>query len=186
MNFQSEESLSELQKLAATPQVREGSSPVRPLSTLALENEAELAVTKQRLHKALATGKPAPKSRKVLSRAWRATQCGLLNAQPSRGCAEAGGRREQAKGTAKQTKAPKVKDAKRTADEDTVRVEDSEVERQVDERMRLDQEDEEEGPPEAELVQGEEHFGIDEEDIPEAESSAVATRWGPARRCKGG
>jgi hypothetical protein len=52
--------------------------------------------------------------------------------------------------------------------------------------MRLDEEDEEEGPPEAELVQEEEHFGIDEEDIPEAESSAAATRWGPARCCKVG
>jgi hypothetical protein len=68
MNLRSEESLSELQKLAATPQEREGSSPVRRLSTLAPENEAELAVTKQRLHKALASGKPAPTGRKMLSR----------------------------------------------------------------------------------------------------------------------
>jgi hypothetical protein len=67
-----------------------------------------------------------------------------------------------------------------------VRVADSEVERQVDERMRLDEEDEEEGPPEAEHVQEEEHFGIDEEDIPEAKSSAAATRWGPAQCCKVG
>jgi hypothetical protein len=64
-----EETLSELQKLAATPEAREGSSPVRRLATLALENEAELAVTTQRLYKALAIGKPAPTSRKVLSRA---------------------------------------------------------------------------------------------------------------------
>jgi hypothetical protein len=101
INFCSYESLSELQKLAGTPQIREGSSPVRRLATIALENEAELAVTKQRLHKALAAGNPAPTSRKVLSRARRTTQGGLLDAQPSQGCAEAGGRREQAKGTAK-------------------------------------------------------------------------------------
>jgi hypothetical protein len=73
INFCSYESLSELQKLAGTPQIREGSSPVRRLATLALENEAELAVTKQRLHKALAAGNPVPTSRKVLSRARRTT-----------------------------------------------------------------------------------------------------------------
>jgi hypothetical protein len=55
---------SELQTLPDMPQIREGSSPVRRLATLAFENEAELAVTKQRLNKALAAGKRAPTSRK--------------------------------------------------------------------------------------------------------------------------
>jgi hypothetical protein len=179
MTLRSEECFSELQKLAATPQVREGSSPVRQLATLALEQEAELAVTKQRLNKALAAGKPAPTSRKVLSRARHATRRDLLNARHAREYAESGGRKGKGKGTTKQTKAPKAKAGKRPVDEDTVRVDDSEVERQVEQLMRMEEEEAEEELPGAD-------FGIDEDDIPEAESSAAATRRGPARRCKGG
>jgi hypothetical protein len=52
--------------------------------------------------------------------------------------------------------------------------------------MSLDEEDEQEGPSEAELVQEQEHFGIDEQDIPEAASSAASTSWGPPRCCTGG
>jgi hypothetical protein len=62
---------------------------------------------------------------------------------------------------------------------DTVRGDDSEVERQVDELMRMEEEEAEEELPEAD-------FGIDEDDSPQAESSAAATRRGPARCCKGG
>jgi hypothetical protein len=51
--------------------------------------------------------------------------------------------------------------------------------------MRLDEEEEEGGPPEAALVREEERFGADEEDIPDAESSADTVRRGPTRSCKG-
>jgi hypothetical protein len=175
MTLRSEESLSELQKLAAMPQVREGSSPVRQLATLALEQEAELAAAKQRLNKALTAGKPAPTSQPMLSSARHATRRDLLNAQHARKYAESGGRKGTGKGTTKQTKAPKASAGKRPVGEDTVRIDDSEVERRVEQLMRM----EEEEPPEAD-------FGIDEDDIPEAESSAAATRRGPARCCKGG
>jgi hypothetical protein len=50
---------------------------------------------------------------------------------------------EKGKAKAKQTKAAKGKGTKRAADEDTVRLDDSEVERQVEELMRLDEEEEE-------------------------------------------
>jgi hypothetical protein len=57
--------------------------------------------------------------------------------------------KKKAKGTAKQTKAPKVKAAKRTRVEDLVRIDDSDMERQVEELMRLEEEEEEvEEPPE--------------------------------------
>jgi hypothetical protein len=92
---------------------------------------------------------------------------------------------EKGKGKAKQTKAAKGKGAKRAADEDTARLDDSEVKRQVGELTRLDEEEEEGGPPEAALVREEERFGLDEEDIPDAESSADAVRRGPTRSCKG-
>jgi hypothetical protein len=179
INFCSYESLSELQKLAGMPQIREGSLPVRRLATLALENEAELAVTKQRLNKALAAGKPAPTSRKVLSRGRHATRRDLLNARHAREYAESGGRKGKGKGTTKQTKAPKTKAGKRPVDEYTVRVDDSEVETQLEQLMRMEKEEAEEELPEAD-------FGINEDDIPEAESSAAATRREHARRCKGG
>jgi hypothetical protein len=39
--------------------------------------------------------------------------------------------------------------------------------------------DEEEGPPEAALVREYEGFGVDEEDIPDAESAIDAVRRGP-------
>jgi hypothetical protein len=45
--------------------------------------------------------------------------------------------------------------------------------------MRMEEEEAEKELPEAD-------FGMDEDDIPEAGSSAEATRRGPARRCKGG
>jgi hypothetical protein len=45
--------------------------------------------------------------------------------------------------------------------------------------MRMEAEEAEEGLTEA-------CFGIDEDDIPEAESSVATTRREPARRCKGG
>jgi hypothetical protein len=77
-----------------------------------------------------------------------------------------------------ETKVPKAKVRKRPVDEDTLRVDDIEVERQLEELMRMEEEAEE-GPPEA-------YFGIDEDDIPEAESSVAATRREPAQRCKGG
>jgi hypothetical protein len=93
--------------------------------------------------------------------------------------------RGKGKGKAKQTKAAKGKGVKRAADEDTARLDDSEVERQVEELMRLDEEEEEGGPPEAALVRDEERFGVDEEDIPDAESSADAVRRGPTQICKG-
>jgi hypothetical protein len=69
MTPRSQETLSELQRLSVSPDVQEGSSPVRRLATVAPEQEAELAVTKQQLHKALAAQKLTPTSRKVLSRA---------------------------------------------------------------------------------------------------------------------
>jgi hypothetical protein len=47
MILRSQETLSELQRLSVSPDVQEGSSPVRRLATVALEQEAELAVTKQ-------------------------------------------------------------------------------------------------------------------------------------------
>jgi hypothetical protein len=138
-------------------------------------------VTKQRLHKALAAEKLAPRSRKVLSRARHATRRDLLNAWNAQEYAESGGRKRKGMGmgTAKQTKAPKSKVGKHSVDEDTVRADDSEVERQVEALMRLEEEEAEEGPTEA-------HFGIDEDDIAEAKSSAAATRRGPARGRKGG
>jgi hypothetical protein len=71
LHFQ--ETLSELQRLSVSPDVQEGSSPVRRPATVALEQEAELAVTKQQLHKALAAQKLTPTSQKVLSRARQAT-----------------------------------------------------------------------------------------------------------------
>jgi hypothetical protein len=106
----------------------------------ALEQEAELSVTKQQLHKALAAQKLTSTSRKVLSRARQATRQDLLNARYAREYAESGGhgRKGKGKGKAKQTKAAKGKGAKRATDEDTVRLDDKEVERQVEELMRLD------------------------------------------------
>jgi DNA repair exonuclease SbcCD ATPase subunit len=76
----------------------------------------------------------------VLSRARQATRQDLLNARYAREYAESGGhgRRGKGKGKAKQTKAAKGKGAKRATDEDTVRLDDKEVERQVEELMRLD------------------------------------------------
>jgi hypothetical protein len=179
MTLRSDERLSELQKLTATPEVREGPSPVRQLATFALENEAMLAVTKQRLNKALATGEPAPTSRKVLSRSRHATRRDLLTARHARQYAESGGRIGKGKGKGKWAKAPKTKAGKHPADEYTVRADESEVERQVEEILRREEEEEAEELPEAD-------FGIDEDDIPEAESSAEATRRGPARGCKRG
>jgi hypothetical protein len=120
-----------------------------------------------------------PTGQKVLSRVWHATRRDLLNALDAREYAESGGRKGKGKGTTKQIKAPKAKAGKRPVDEDTVRADDSEVERQVEELLRMEEEEAEEQRPEAD-------FGIDEDDIPEAESSAAATRTGPARRCKGG
>jgi hypothetical protein len=67
--LRSQETLSELQRLSVSPDVQGGSSPVRRPATVALEQEAELAVTKQQLHKALAAQKLTPTSRKVLSQA---------------------------------------------------------------------------------------------------------------------
>jgi hypothetical protein len=93
--------------------------------------------------------------------------------------------RGKGKGKAKHTKAAKGKGKKRTKDEDTVRLDDSEVERQVEELERLDEEDEAEGPPEAALVREDEGFGGDEEDIPEAETSIDVVKRGPTRSCKG-
>jgi hypothetical protein len=183
--LRSGETLYELQKLAIMPEVREGSLPVRRLATGALKKKAELAVTKQQLHKALAAQKVTPTSRKVLSRARHATRRDLLNARHAREYAESGGRKRKGKGKEKQTKAAKGKGKKRAKDEDTVRLDDSEVERQVEELERLDEEDEAEGPPEAALVREDEGFGVDEEDIPDAESSADAARRGPTRSCKG-
>jgi hypothetical protein len=43
-------------------------------------------------------------------------------------------------------------------------------------RTRIREEEEEGGPPEAALVREEERFGVDEEDITDAESSADAVR----------
>jgi uncharacterized protein YjiS (DUF1127 family) len=63
--------------------------------------------------------------------------------------------------------------------EDTRRTDYSKVERQVEELLRMEEEEAEEERPMAD-------FGIDEDDIPEAESSAAATRRGPTRRCKRG
>jgi hypothetical protein len=62
------------------------------LATVALEQEAELAVTKQQLHKALAAQKLTPTSQKVLSRARHATRRDLLNARLSRVCPDIGER----------------------------------------------------------------------------------------------
>jgi hypothetical protein len=81
MILRSQETLSELQRLSVSPDVQERSSPVQRLATVALEQEAELAVTKQQLHKALAAQKLMPTSRKVLSRARQATRRDLLNAR---------------------------------------------------------------------------------------------------------
>jgi hypothetical protein len=92
--------------------------------------------------------------------------------------------RGKGKSKAKQTKAAKGKGAKRAADEDKACLDDSEVKIQVEELMRLDEEEEEGGPPKAALVREEERFGVDEEDIPDAESSANAVRRGPTRSCK--
>jgi hypothetical protein len=131
MTLRSDERRSELQKLTATPEVREGPSAVRQLATFGLENEAMLAVTKQRLNKALATGEHAPTSRKVLSRSRHATCCDLLTARHARQYAESGGRIGKGKGKGKWAKAPRTKAGKPPADEDTVRTDDSEVERQV-------------------------------------------------------
>jgi hypothetical protein len=183
--LRSGETLYELQKLAIMPEVREGSSPVRRLATGALKKKAELAVTKPQLHKALAAQKPAPTSRKVLFRARHATRRDMLNARHAREYAESGGRNGKGKGKAKQMTAAKRKGTKRAKDEDTVRLDDSEVERQVEELMRLDEEEEAGGPPEAALVREEERFGVDEEDISDAESSVDAVRRGPTHSCKG-
>jgi hypothetical protein len=65
------------------------------------------------------------------------------NARYPREYAESGGRKGKGRGKAKQTKAAKGKGTKRATDEDTVRLDDGEVERQVEELMRLDEEEEE-------------------------------------------
>jgi hypothetical protein len=137
-----EEARSELQKLVVKPEAREGSSLAWRIVTRALAKEAELAVTKQLLHKAFAAQNPVPTSQKVLSRARHATRRDLLNARHAREYAESGGRKGKGKGKAKQTNAAKGKGKKRTKDEDMVRLDDSEVERQVEELMRLDEEEE--------------------------------------------
>jgi hypothetical protein len=148
MILRSQEALSEMQRHSVSPDVQEGSSPVWRLATFALEQEAELAVTKQQLHKALAAQKHTPTSRKVLSRARQTTRRDLLNARYAREYAESGGhgRKGKGKGKAKQTKAAKGKGTKCATDEDTVRLDDSEVERQVEELMRLDEEEDAGGP----------------------------------------
>jgi hypothetical protein len=122
MILRSQETLSELQRLSVSPDVQERSSPVQRLATVALEQEAELAVTKQQLHKALAAQKLMPTSRKVLSRARQARPPGEISSmlgRYAREYAESGGRKGKGKGKAKQTKAAKGKGAKRATDEDT-------------------------------------------------------------------
>jgi SOS response regulatory protein OraA/RecX len=121
----------------------------------------------------------------VLSRAQQATRRDLLNARYAREYAESGGRKGKGKGKAKQTKAAKGKGANRVTDGGTARLADGEVERQVEELMRLDEEEEEGGPPEAALVREEERFGVDEEDSPDTEYSADAVRRDPMHSCKG-
>jgi hypothetical protein len=185
MILRSQETLSELQRHSVSPDVQEGSSPVWRLATIALEQEAELAVTKQQLHKALAAQKLTPTSRTVLSRARHATRRDLLNARHPPEYGESGGRKGKGKGKAKQTKAAKGKGKTRAKDENTVRLNDSEVKTQVEGLMRLDEEEEAGEPPEAALVREEERFGVDEEDSPDAESSVDAVRRGPTRSYKG-
>jgi hypothetical protein len=163
--------LSDLRKLAAMPEVREGTSPVRELATLALQQEAELAVVKQQLQKALSTQKPAKGRRKVLSRARNVPRRSLLDVRHARHYAEGGGR------TAKQKKKkePQGKEVDPVSDEDTVRSNDSEVEREVEELMMVVEEEAEEEAHAQDL----EDLGVDEEAIPEAESSsAAALKWG--------
>jgi transposase len=163
--------LSDLRKLAAMPEVRGGTSSVRELATLALQQEAELAVVKQQLQKALSTQKPAKGRRNVLSRARNVPRRSLLDIRHARHYAEGGGR------TAKQKKKkePEGKEVEPVSDEDTVRSNDNEVEREVEELMMVV-----EGEAEEEAhAQEPEDLGVDEEAIPEAESSsAAALKWG--------
>jgi hypothetical protein len=84
MILRSQETLSVLHRLSVSPDVQEGSSPVRRVATIALEQEAELAVTKQQLHKALDARKVTPTSRKVLStRSYAQSRCGLAVGKPN-------------------------------------------------------------------------------------------------------
>jgi hypothetical protein len=179
MLLRSKKSCYQLQKLAATLQPREWPSPFPQLVTHVLENEGGLEVTNQWLLEALTAGKPVPTGQTVLSSAQHAARRDLLNARHARQYADSGGRKGKAKGTTKWTKAPKANARKRSVVEHTMRADDSEVERQVEELLRMEEEEAEEERPKAD-------FGIDEDDIPEAESSAAATRREPARRCKRG
>jgi hypothetical protein len=91
-------------------------------------------------------------------------------------------------GTGKQKKGKKSKGkaAKRATGEDTVRVDDSDVESELEKLVRLDDEEEEEGPPEAAQCA----FARTAElwnrprDIPDVESSADAIRRGPTSYSK--
>lgn len=103
------------------------------------------------------------------SRARYASRRSLPEAWHARRYAEGGA------GEQKTKMDPKGKAAKRVTDEAMVRIDDCEVEREVEELMRLEEEDEAEVP---------EDYGVDEEAVHEAESSAAATRRRPAPRCK--
>jgi transposase-like protein len=186
MMLRSQQILSELQKLVLTPEIRDGPPPIQRLATLALEQEAELVIAKKQIHDVLTSHKPVHRSRKILSRARHATRADLLKARHAREYAESGGRTKSGKKKSKQTKEAKEKAVKHPRDEDTIRPCDSEVEREVDELMRLEEEGEVGGSPETTPVPEDNRLGYDEDIIPEAESSAAATRRGPARRCKGG
>jgi hypothetical protein len=185
MLLRSQQTLSELQKLVLTPEIRDGPPPIQRLATLALGQEAELVIAKKQIHDVLTSQKPVHKSRRILSRARHATRADLLKARHAREYAESGGRTKSGKKKSKEAKA-KAATRKHPRDEDTIRPCDSDVEREVDEMMRLEEEAEEGGTPETTPVPDDNRLGYDEDIIPEAESSVAAIRRGPARRCKGG
>jgi hypothetical protein len=112
---------------------------VRRPATVALEQEAELAVTKQQLQKALAAQKLTPTSRKVLSRARQATwrDLPMLGTPGSMRRVVAGRGKRQGQGETDKGGQRKRHEACGG------RLDDSEVERQVEEFMRLDEEEEE-------------------------------------------
>jgi hypothetical protein len=65
-------------------------------------------------------------------------------------------------GKQKKGKKSKGKAAKRATGEDTLRVDDSDVESELEKLVRLDDEEEEEGPPEAAHLHEQQNFGIDQ------------------------
>jgi hypothetical protein len=81
-------------------------------------------------------------------------------------------------GEQKKTKEPKGRAVKRTTNENTILFDDSNVERGMEEHIRLEEEEEEEGSEEAAPAHEQENLGVDEEAISEGKSSVAVIRLG--------